>query len=348
MSVDQKSPQKKHDFNFTQRCIMLSNLQLETDKIILNSFSFIPFVKLYSATQKQDVFCYTKIKGGLILLQDKNTQNFHLRIYDSKNYAATFNLEINGDTRKSYTKLEKKFYCFNLKMGVLGFYFSDEGDAVTFKQLLEAGVPEQSTTNDYEQLKAFEIAESDPLYINTIDSLVSTLEKKYEQITLGEKLDQKCCAVATYLIFSGFSELYQLLNNTEYDDEDNVLNIYIDKKYPLKLFQKMFRNFNMHYLHPLRPIYHDYLNIYNKSNYVDLLVGHLMNNLKQQVEIYKNMKREKKNNMRDSNVNNNKEGNLDMTRKMEQSIDVIEEDPNEYDDGTAKGCIIGKFFSIFK
>ena len=155
MSVDQKSPQKKHDFNFTQRCIILSNLQYETDKIILNSFSFIPFVKLYSATQKQDVFCYTKIKGGLILLQDKNTQNFHLRIYDSKNYAATFNLEINSETRKSYTKLETKFYCFVLKMGVLGFYFSDEGDAVAFKQLLDAGVPEQGATDDYEQLRAF-------------------------------------------------------------------------------------------------------------------------------------------------------------------------------------------------
>jgi hypothetical protein len=351
MSTDQTnqiSEEKKHELNFTKRCLIISNMQYEEDKIILNPFSFIPLVKLYSATIKQDVFCYTKIKGGLLLLQDKNTQNYHLRIYDSKNYAPTFNLEINADTRKNYVKLESKFYCFNLKCGILGFSFRTEKEAVDFKKLLDAGVPEQSTIEEYEQVKAFNLTDSDNLFINTIENLAALLGQYYQYVTSGEQLEQNRQQLASYLTFSRFSEYYKLLNNTEFDVEDNLFNVYVDKNYPLELFKKMFRHFNMYDLYPIRPIFKDYLNIYNKSNYVDLLVNHLMNNFKIQIEIYKKMKREKKYYMRDPN-NSNKESNLDIsTRRTEQSIDVIEEDPNEDDDGTGKGCIIGKFFSIFK
>ena len=74
----------------------------------------------------------------------------------------------------------------------------------------------------------------------------------------------------------------------EYDKEDNLFNLFIDKKYPKKLFKKMFYNYDMNKLYPLRPISLDYVNIYNKSNYVDLLVGHLIKIIRINTNIKKN------------------------------------------------------------
>jgi len=357
MSINEISKNKKHELNFTQECIILANILNELDKIIINSFYFIPVVKLYTANQKQEAFCYSKIKGGLFLLQNKITKNYFIRIYDSKDYSLKFNLEINSDTKKNYMKVEPNFYCFNLKFGILGIYFFSVEEAETFKKIFDEGIPEQSTKDEYEQNKLFKLKESDNIFSDSINYMIAKLEKIYEYITLGEKLEQQSYKITDYLIFSGFNELSHLLSNTEYDIEDKLYNIFVDKKYPLKLFKKMFRHYDMNQLYPLRPIFCDYLNIYNKPNYVDILVSNLTNNFKEQVEIYKKRKenylkeKNNKNGIRDSNISlySNRESNPDGGRKTGPSGEVIEEDPNEYTvDGNTKGSI-GRFFSgIFK
>ena len=60
----------------------------------------------------------------------------------------------------------------------------------------------------------------------------------------------------------------------------------------------MVYNYDMNKLYPLRPISLDYANIYNKSNYVDLLVGHLISNNKESIQI---LKKRKENNMKEKN-----------------------------------------------
>ena len=50
----------------------------------------------------------------------------------------------------------------------------------------------------------------------------------------------------------------------------------------------MVYNYDMNKLYPLRPISLDYINIYNKSNYVDLLVGHLIKIIRINTNIKKN------------------------------------------------------------
>ena len=52
----------------------------------------------------------------------------------------------------------------------------------------------------------------------------------------------------------------ELLCNMDYDKEDNLFNLFVDKKYPV------FYNYDMNKLYPLGPISLDYVNIYNKSN----------------------------------------------------------------------------------
>ena len=98
------------------------------------------------------------------------------------------------------------------------------------------------------------------------------------------------------LIFSGFMESSQLLSNMENDKEDNLFNLFIDKKYTKKLFKKIFYNYDMNKLYSLLPIILYYVNNYNKSNYVGLLMGHLINNNKDSIQI---LKKRKENNMKE-------------------------------------------------
>ena len=52
----------------------------------------------------------------------------------------------------------------------------------------------------------------------------------------------------------------------------------------------MFYNYDMNKLHPLGPISLDYVNIYNKSNYVDSPAGHSTNNNEDSIQILKKRK----------------------------------------------------------
>ena len=128
---------------------------------------------------------------------------------------------------------------------------------------MDARGPGQETRDNTDKYNLFPIKDTDELFLNLIDSLFD-----------------------------------ELLGNMEYDKEDNLFNLFIDKKYPKKLFKKMFYNYDMNKLYPLRPICLDYVNIYNKSNYVDLLVGHLINNNKESIQI---LKKRKENNMKEKN-----------------------------------------------
>ena len=354
MSSNQKSKKKNHELSFTKKCIILANIQNEPDKILLNTFNFIPLVKLYTASQKQETFNYTTIKGGLFLFRDKNTleKNFYLRIYDSKNYSLRFNLEINQDTRKNYIKVEPNFYCFNLKIGCIGFLFASAEEAEQFKALLDAGEQDQETRDNTEKYNLFPLKDTDDLFLDLIDSLVDELKKKFEIITLGDKIKEDYHQIVDYLIFSGFLESSQLLGNMEYDKEDNLFNLFVGKKYPKKLFKKMVYNYDMNKLYPLRPICLDYVNIYNKSNYVDLLVGHLINNNKESIQI---LKKRKENNMKEKNKkiresNNRQLSTAEFSKKRTTTnggVGIIEEEPDEDDDGgrTTSNSAFGKFFS---
>lgn len=294
---EEEEEKKNMELDFTQKCIMISNITYEKDKLLLNSFDFIPLVKLYTSNMRRERFNYTRIKGGLVIFQDKDTEekNYHIRIYDSRDYSIQFNLEINKETKKNYIKLEPNFYCFNLKMGCIGFLFNSEQEAEQFKSLLING-PNPKSVDEFNQINFFHLKDSDNIFLDVIDLLMDDMEKKYEIITY-DKMNKSLHEINQYLIFSGFLDQSRLLCNMQFDYEDRIFNIFIDRKYPKKIFYKMFHNFNINNLYPFRPIYDDSLIIHNKSNYIDLLVGNLINNFKEEVFIAKkrkeHMKKEK-------------------------------------------------------
>lgn len=335
MSLYLKSNKKKNEFSFTQKCILTSNVLYDSNRDILNPLFFIPFVKLYTSNMRLETFNYTGIKGGLFLLQDtdKEVKNLHLRIYDSEDYSIRFNLEINSETKKNYMKIEPNFYCFNLRIGCIGFLFTSEKEAAEFKTIFDNN-GEPHAIDAYKQIKLFNLKDTDNIYLKVIDKLMIDLEKIYDYITY-DKLYKENNPVFQYLIFSGFNDMSKLLNNTEFDYDEYIFNIFVDKQFPLKLFNNIFHNYDKNYLYPLRPIYNDLLNISNKSNYIDILINHLLNNFKEQIYIYK---KRKEHNLREKKSKDRK------TAYTVGNNTIIEEDLNEYS-SERTGTYLGRFFS---
>ncbi len=335
MSLNLKSNKKKNEFSFTQKCILTSNVLYDTDRNVLNSLFFIPLVKLYTANMRQEAFSYTGIKGGLFLLQDANKEakNLHLRIYDSIDYSPKFNLEINPETKKNYIKIEPNFYCFNLRIGCIGFLFASEKEAAEFKTLFDkSGGP--LSTDAYKQIRLFNLKDTDNSYLDVVDKLMANLEKIYDYITY-DRLYKENNPVVDYLIFSGFNDMSKLLNNTEFDYEDYIFNIFVDKKFPQKLFNNIFKYYDKNYLYPIRPIYNDLLNIDDKSNYIDILVNNLMNNFKEQIYIFR---KRKEHNLREKQTKSVK------TSTNAGDSTIIEEELNN-ESMERTGTVLGRFFS---
>ena len=295
--------EKKNDINFTQKCIMFANITRIKDKIILNPFDFIPKVKIYTSSFRQQIFTYTKIKGGLFIIKNKNkkdAQKYIIRVYSYKDFSLLFSLEINNETRKNYVEIEPNFYCFCLRVGYIGFKFNSKEEAKRFYDLL-VNEPDKQTLDEFGLIEKLAIKDSDSIYLNAIDQITSNLDESFQKIT-GEYVKYELSKVDQYLQFANFLHLSKLLINSKFDYEDNVFDIFVDKKFPYKLFKIMFRHFDLHRLYPFRPVINDCLFISNKDNYVDILVEHVNNNFKQQVVIYRKRRQSKTKEKRKSQI----------------------------------------------
>lgn len=284
MSSNSKS-KNQNNLSFTQKCIMLANISQDKNLIVLNPLNFVPFIKLYTSHVKQQIFTYTKVKGGIFILKNKNAkdQNIFIRIYNNKDYSLLFNLEISHDTKYNYIKLNPNFYCFSLKFGYLGFKFVTKEESEIFYNLLING-PKPQTLEEFGQLEKFIMKDSDNEYLNIIDKITSDLDTSYQKIN-REYVKYELDKVDEYLIFLNFLQLSKLLSNTEYDYEDYIFNIYVDKKYPYRMFKQMFKRYNLNRLYPLRLVINDYLFISDKENYINILVENMNNNFKEEVFI---------------------------------------------------------------
>jgi hypothetical protein len=348
--------EEKNDLNFTQKCILYANITRIKDKIILNPFDFIPKVKIYTSSIRQQIFTYTKIKGALFIIKNKNkkdAQKFLIRVYSYKDYSLQFNLEINSEVRKNYVEIEPNFYCFCLRVGFIGFKFNSKEEAKRFYDLLE-NEPNKQILDEFGLIEKLTIKDTDSIYLNIIDHITSSLDESFQKIT-GEYVKYELSKVDEYLQFANFLHLSKLLTNSKFDYEDNVFDIYVDKKYPYKLFKIMFRHFDLHRLYPLRPVINDCLFISNKDNYINILVEHVNNNFKQQVVIYRkrkgtkakekpknqikedttiNSSKEPTKSFHDKSINNNKNENAgdaggDLNSKKTIESDNKEEEKNE-------------------
>ena len=83
--------------------------------MLITSFYDLPLVKLYTSEINSKNLIYSKVKGVLCFLQDKNNENnlrkFYFRIYSVNNYSLLFNVELNKEELQYYIKIRDLLYC---------------------------------------------------------------------------------------------------------------------------------------------------------------------------------------------------------------------------------------------
>ena len=288
---------KEEDISFTQKCILFSSISKDKSKMLITSFYDLPLVKLYTSEINSKNLIYSKVKGVLCFLQDKtneqNSRKFYFRIYSINTYSLLFNIELNKEDLQYYIKIRDLLYCLQTQDCLLGFLFNSKEKSEKFYLQLR-DEPNKETLNQNE--KAFNLDSSklnNSIYKDIIDSIKEELTKNNKK--KGNKLNAKTNNYikgneatkvlindieGEYLDFSYLYFIYVLMNNVEFDEEDNKLDFFETNKLDKNMCQNIINQFNTNKIY----------NILNKKKYINYMTNNIIETIKQKSVLveYKN------------------------------------------------------------
>jgi len=318
MLFTQENEQPKkvvEDITFTQKCILMSSISKDKSKILITSFNDMSLVKLYTAKINTKNLIYSKIKGALLFFcdktDDKNSRKFYFRIYSIKNYSLLFNIELSKEDLQYYIKVRENLYCLQTRQYLIGFRFNSKENAEKFYlQLREE--PNKDIVNQNE--KAFNINPTklnQDIYKDVVDAIKEELKKNNKKkqtktinsakITKNDKNNNQKIVVGgvqgDYLDFSNLYFMHLLMNNVEYDADDNKLNFFVNGTLTKKTCQDIINQFNKNNSSnfPMQIIDKDFNNILNKKKYMDFMSNNIIQTISEQESLskYKNANRKK-------------------------------------------------------
>jgi len=318
MLFTQENEQPKkvvEDITFTQKCILMSSISKDKSKILITSFNDMPLVRLYTAKINTKNLIYSKIKGALLFFcdktDDKNSRKFYFRIYSIKNYSLLFNIELSKEDLQYYIKVRENLYCLQTRQYLIGFRFNSKENAEKFYLQLR-DEPNKDIVSQNE--KAFNINPSklnQDIYKDVIDAIKEELKKNSKKkqtktinsakITNNAKNNSQKIVVGgvqgDYLDFSNLYFMHLLMNNVEYDADDNKLNFFVNGTLTKKTCQDIINQFNKNNSSnfPMQIIDKDFNNILNKKKYMDFMSNNIIQTISEQESLskYKNANRKK-------------------------------------------------------
>lgn len=311
---ENEQPKKVEDITFTQKCILMSSISKDKSKILITSFYDLPLVRLYTAKINTKNLIYSKIKGALFFFcdktEDKNSRKFYFRIYSIKNYSLLFNIQLSKEDLQYYIKVRENLYCLQTRQNLIGFRFNSKENAEKFYLQLR-DEPNKDIVNQNE--KAFNINPSklnQDIYKDIIDAIKEELKKNNKKkqakainnskVNNNSKNIQKIVVNGTqgdYLDFSNLYFIHLLMNNVEFDDDDNKLNFFVSGILNKKMCQDIINQFNKKNSSncPMQIIDKDFNNILNKKKYIDFMGNNIIQTICEQQSLlkYKNANRKK-------------------------------------------------------
>ena len=276
------SNKKAKELSYTQKCLIFANITQDKKKILMNSFDNIPLVKLYTANLKQDNFIYSNIAGGLCFLFEKEDKkiNYFLQIYDIHTNTLAFTMQINQKMINDIMKMENNFLCFPTKFHFLGFKFNSKDSHDKFLKILICDT-EQDMKKYQINIKSRDFKCLYKDILKAIKDLKTDLEKSFKAIDSFNGSSKNERDIDKKTSFQFINELSNLVNGIEYDEENKKYNIFIDKSFNpiiIKTFIDMHKKTKKKNSLNIKIIFDDYIHIYNKDMYIDLLINNLINN----------------------------------------------------------------------
>ena len=341
----QVKKKEEEDISFTQKCILLSSIAKDKTKMLITSFYDLPLVKLYTSAINSKNLIYSKVKGVLCFLQNKtndnNSKKFYFRIYSVNNYSLLFNVELSKDDLQYYIKIRDLLYCLQTQECLLGFEFSSREKSEKFYLQLK-NEPNKDTLIQNE--KAFNLDSAklnNSIYKDIMDSIKEELTKNNKK--KGNKLNSAKTNNNTkindgtkvlindvegeYLDFSYLYFTYVLMNNIDYDEDDNKLDFFETSKLDKNTCQNIINQFNVNNLYnfPMQIISKDFNNILNKKKYINYMTNNIIETIKEKSVLikYKNESIRKKQKQLEQDNKNNIESSRTLstaTRKNNSSL----------------------------
>ena len=285
-----------NEINFTKKCILMSVISQDKNVTLVNPFTKIPIAKLYTANPTCQNFIYSKIKGALCLFMNKDPKNriYYFRIYELKTYSLVFNMELKKEYIQYITYYQDDFYFMELYDSFLGFKFlSNESGRIFFQLLNEGPIKEIIEQNEYAQ-------EIDPRDINsTLPEIIKIIKEKlesqygnnsktgtYKRGVTNRKENYKFKNMTIdgkkgeFLDLSILEKIFMVVNNLEFDDIEQKLNLFSDNNFNIKDCQKFLKKYDYtKFEKQLNIIDKDCKIVINKNLYVSILVNNIVNNI---------------------------------------------------------------------
>lgn len=326
------------EINFTQKCILLTKIFQDNSKILLTSFNNLFLVKLYTGKLNTDKLVYSKISGILCYLQDRsNNEKYFLQIYSIQNYTLLFSLELNNTEINLITKLENNFYCIPINKCYIVFkFFSKENGEIFYTSIKNKPNEEiinqnenafNLLNNDNNKISYKEILDyiKDNLNESTYNvrhysgkrlnnfrnhnfktnptetgEIRTTLTKKNFKVNKVVNKNKICIndEYGEYIDFSDINIIENIINNIQFDQENNNLYFFMNKdlydNYYKNIFNNYINKYNNNLSFPLKIIERDCNIIFDKNKYIDILMNNLINNYQEEEKLKKIKFKQKK------------------------------------------------------
>ena len=300
-----------YDISYTKQIILKTLLYKIYNKIYIID---IVYCKLYTSLPNSN-FYFSGLEGALIFFYNIEEKNFFLILYDLNYYDILFKIKIESNliNKNILIPLNNNLLILELNGGFLGFLFPNEKEGENFINKIKEN--DRNYTENY-------IIENNKILKNknNKENIIKILKQKFQKnLNDNNELDIN----NEQLNYN--NNLEEILNCLDYNKEKNKFIFYGEKN----LFEK-FINENNIPLENIEFIENESFTIENKKHFINILINHFVNDIKNQKklkDLYKKNKLKENNKIKKKPSNFMKKrhysSNIPQTLKIENKLKEI-------------------------
>ena len=300
-----------YDISYTKQIILKTLLYKIYNKIYIID---IIYCKLYTSLPNSN-FYFSGLEGALIFFYNNEENNFFLILYDLNYYDILFKIKIESYliNKNILIPLNNNLLILELNGGFLGFLFPNEKEGENFINKIKEN--DRNYTENY-------IIENNKILKNknNKENIIKILKQKFQR-NLND--NNELNINNEQLNYN--NNLEEILNCLDYNKEKNKF-IFNGEK---NLFEK-FINENNIPLENIEFIENESFNIENKKHFINILINHFVNDIKNQKklkDLYKKNKLKENNKIKKKPSNFMKKrhysSNIPQTLKIENKLKEI-------------------------
>lgn len=236
-------------------------------KTILRTNKLYPIVivnaKLFSALPTSNSFFYSDLQGIFCFVVDIEKHIFKIVLYDSDSFEILLSIDLLETFKSLYTKIKVNFHSLEMNSGYLGFLIEEEKQ---FCEQMFIKINKINTSIISELCERFN-------YDNVSTNNFDLIKKKFLH-DFGLQQEQNCSLTKEQIKFC-LQNINEILSCFSYDESEKTFEYYGSVHKAKELLEKNKIDERELIINQL-----DDLSIKNCTHYVNILVNHMINDIK--------------------------------------------------------------------